>query len=231
MSWRCRPAPGKRRSRRLNRSPCLVFLSETASSAHSGVDRMLCRRCTCSGRHPGDVGMLQAFPLYYILNISGPRRDRRGNAERPIYHDHRLAVSSGCHVAIDVVGLPEVVARLHSHRPGPLPQYLPRRTAISEVLPWVPFQDPVQRLAADPLIRSWRAASLTDRRSAGRTSSLRISPGWTGGRSGRRVTGPGSRTKILVAPLRRLWPRPGRISSRWWRGLLHFSTGCCRLST
>ena len=26
--------------------------------------------------------MLQAFPLYYILNISGPRRDRRGNPDR-----------------------------------------------------------------------------------------------------------------------------------------------------
>ncbi len=48
--------------------------------------------------------MLQAFPLYYILNMSGPRRDRRGNAERPIYHDHRLAVAPVARASFKMAG-------------------------------------------------------------------------------------------------------------------------------
>src|ERR1700674_1306607 len=69
-----------------------------------------------------------------------------------------------------------------NHGAAPLPQNLPRRTAISGLMPERPDR---MRCRVWRVTRSCRAASLTVTSRVGSTSSRRISPGCAGGRCGR----------------------------------------------
>ena len=68
---------------------------------------------------------------------------------------------------------------MRSHRPGPLPQNCPKRSAISAVTAERPAMMACKVWRETP---SCRAASLTERLRSARTMSWNNSPGWVGGR-------------------------------------------------
>lgn len=63
-------------------------------------------------------------------------------------------------------------------------QHLPHVLEVQGV-PALDLGERLTRWSVWRVIRSWRAASLTERSRAGRTSSRKISPGWVGVRFGR----------------------------------------------